>query len=210
MYAVIFGSSNPEHAVQVLAQACFGFICHQDPSILMNIDGGVFPLCPRRTGLQIGAFLSFMALSVFARNRIRISGKGAWFVLALPFVAILGHWFLLRLGVLPPDGQSRLLTGLACGSAVGILLAAYRRELSARTRFAPRNTGPLQILALIAAAVGAGLALVSAATLPVLTAIVLIIILVNASLAAHTILLPLSRYISITRYSSSITERSSQ
>ena len=41
----------------MLGEACrilFGSFCHQDPSILMVVDGRLLELCPRCVGLHVG------------------------------------------------------------------------------------------------------------------------------------------------------------
>jgi len=181
------------NSIQGFAELCFGMICHQDPLILMKIDGGVFQLCPRCTGLHLGVFLSFIVLSIVTHRRFRFEGTLARIVLALPFALILAHWLLLRLALWPPDAHSRLFTGLACGSAISFLLVAYRRDLLNRSPLAARNIGPLQISLLAAFSVSVGLALVSYSGLTVLSAIVLVVVLLNGCVAIHTFLLLLSR-----------------
>ena len=184
-YASITESIDWENAIQQITQSCFGLICHQDPSILMNIGDKVFQLCPRCVGLHFGFFFCFIALAMQTRQRIRFADKRTRLALAVPIGVILAHWFLGRFDVLAPDSLSRLVTGLLCGSVLSFVVVAYRRDLINRS-VAAANVGFLHIVALMFLSFSVGLALVVFAGWTTLSTIILGSTLANALIATHT------------------------
>ena len=58
-----------EFLLDDLSTRVFGLVCHQIPSILIDIGGRDVALCPRCIGLHVGFFASFILL--FIRNRFQ-------------------------------------------------------------------------------------------------------------------------------------------
>jgi uncharacterized membrane protein len=108
----------------------FGCFCHQDPSILLTVDGQLVQFCPRCMGLHLGFVAAFAISSVWFRRGLVLSRMGTRLPLVLAIASLAFDWGVGgRLGLYAPTAYSRLLTGLACGSALAVLLAAYRVSL---------------------------------------------------------------------------------
>lgn len=116
--------------LEEIAGTIFGLICHQDSSILMKVDGREILLCPRCMGLHLGFLFSFIALKVWTAKRINVVERTTKFILAVALGSMAVDWGVGgHLGLFTPTTLSRLITGLAGGSVVGILLSSYRRSL---------------------------------------------------------------------------------
>jgi hypothetical protein len=98
-------------------------------------------------------------------------------------------WIGGHLGLFAPTTLTRLITGLAGGSALGILFSSYRRNLiplpnsSAIKPTAPKTAG------LICFSIGVGLAVTSLSGWVLLLSILLLTFAANVSLTVHTVIL---------------------
>lgn len=173
--------------LEEVGRTLFGCFCHQDPSLLLRIDGQLVQLCPRCIGLHIGFAVSFIVGSflfmrglVLSRTRTRLLPVAA--VASLAFDWVVGG----RLGLYAPSASVRLLTGLACGSALAIFLIAYRTSLWTISVTGGRGTAPSPVAGVMLAAVATGSLVVQVSGWVLLTALCIVAVLTNVVLVADT------------------------
>jgi uncharacterized membrane protein len=165
----------------------FGCLCHQDPSILLTIDGQLVYLCPRCIGLHLGFIAAFMAASVWFRRGLVLSRRGTRLLLLLAVASLAFDWGVGgRLGLYTPTTYSRLLTGLACGSALAVLLVAYRSSLWTISIGAARSAAPLAAAGVIASSFAAGWLAVTLSGWTLLTSLCVVSVLANVVLVLET------------------------
>ena len=176
--------------LEEIARAVFGLICHQDPSILMKVGGREIPLCPRCMGLHLGFLCSFIALKVWTAGRITRAGKTTKFVLVAGLGSMAVDWWIGgHLGLFAPTTLTRLITGLAGGSALGILFSSYRRSLILLPNSsAIKSTAP-KAASLICFSTCVGIAVTSLSGWVLLLCILLLTFAANVSLTVHTVIL---------------------
>lgn len=120
--------------IEVAARGLFKLTCHQDPALLMEVDGGLIPLCPRCMGLH-EAFFVCMIIPALARSwHISFSQRCVGFVLLPSLMLMPLHWLCVRWGLLSGGVESRLLTGMVTGLALGLLTTVYRQQFSRRPK----------------------------------------------------------------------------
>lgn len=177
-----------EQVIERVSNLAFGIMCHQDPSLLMNVDGRVLPLCPRCVGLQTGFLVTFVILWMTARRQNVHINANAGTLLALALSALAADWGLGQFGILAPTSVTRLLTGVASGSALAVLFRAYLdRTIHVRySRTYAMDVWRLATLTLVS--LGVGLVGVAWAGRAVVLAIVLGSIIANASIIACAII----------------------
>jgi uncharacterized membrane protein len=111
--------------IDAVARTLFSFICHQDTSVLVSIDGRQVPLCPRCTGLHLGFLTAVMVLT--GRNpSLRIRPNRAILLAALTTVPGI-HWLLGYLDILRPDSLTRFGTGIVGGLAFASCVVIWRQ-----------------------------------------------------------------------------------
>jgi uncharacterized membrane protein len=172
-----------EEASRVL----FGCFCHQDPSILLTIDGQLVHLCPRCIGLHLGFIAAFIAASLWFRRGLVLSRMGTRLLLLLAVASLAFDWGVGgRLGLYAPATHSRLLTGLACGSALGVLLVAYRSSLWTISIDAARSAAPLVVAGVMSLSLAVGLLAATFSGWTLLTSLCAVSVLANVVLVLET------------------------
>ena len=169
------------------SRALFGCFCHQDPSILLTIDGQLVHLCPRCTGLHLGFIAAFIAASLWFRRGLVLSRMGARLLLLLAVASLALDWGVGgRLGLYAPTAHSRLLTGLACGSALAVLLVAYRSSLWTISIGAARSAAPLAVAGVMLLSLAVGTLAVTLSGWKLLTTLCAVSVLANVVLVLET------------------------
>ena len=102
----------------------FHFTCHQNPELLVHLNGYTLPFCYRCGGIYLGVALS----SPF----IGILQKLSWrWLLGLGLILITTvEWFLANSGFTASNMLSRSLTGFVGGMGLVVMLSQYIRRLS--------------------------------------------------------------------------------
>jgi uncharacterized membrane protein len=174
----------------VLGEACqtlFGSFCHQDPSILMVVDGRLLELCPRCVGLHFGFITAFITATLSFRRGLVLSRTGSRVLLVLAVASLAFDWSVGgRLGLYAPGVHSRLLTGLACGSALAVLMTAYRSSLWSISVGAARGARARDVGAVMLLSIAGGVLLVGAAGWTALTALCAVSVVTNVAIVLGT------------------------
>jgi uncharacterized membrane protein len=174
----------------VLGEACrilFGSFCHQDPSILMVVDGRLLELCPRCVGLHLGFITSFIMASLSFRRGLVLTRTGTRLLLVLAVASLAFDWGVGgRLGLYAPGSYSRLLTGLACGSALAVLLTAYRTGLWTISVGTDPGARASAVAGVMLLSLAAGVLIVEISGWAALTALCATSVLANVTLAIGT------------------------
>ena len=169
------------------SRVLFGCFCHQDPSLLLTIDGQLVHLCPRCIGLHLGFIAAFVAASIWFRRVLVLSRMGTRLLLLLAVASLAFDWGVGgRLGLYTPTTHSRLFTGLACGSALPALLVAYRSILWTISIGAARRPAPLAAAGVIASSFAAGWLAVTLSGWTLLTSLCAVSVLTNVVLVLET------------------------
>ena len=100
----------------------FNLICHQLPSKTLSLNGQFMPLCSRCTGIYTGLLIALVFQTISGRKKhgfppISISLASILFILSMA-IQVVGSHFASWL----EDNHVRFVTGLLCGSSVGIIL----------------------------------------------------------------------------------------
>jgi uncharacterized membrane protein len=176
-----------ETALEKITGALFGLICHQDPAILMRVEGREFLLCPRCIGLHVGFLSSFIVMTLWTSGRIKIVPRTTRLLLAMAIGSMAVDWGLGgHLGLFTPTSFSRLTTGLICGSALSVLLTSYRRRMSVPWNGPTISLTGLQTVGLICFSLCVGAGAVMLNSWVFLSSLLLIVVIANAALAMHT------------------------
>jgi uncharacterized membrane protein len=179
-----------EAILEKVTKFIFGLICHQDPSVLMQVNGKDIYLCPRCIGLHLGFLISFVIMALSFKERIRIADMKSRIMLAVAIGSIGLDWGLgSYFGLYTPTHISRLITGLACGSALSVLFIYYRRDLTL-----PYNTQTVdatggKIGGIICATVVVGSAIVAFSNWAALSLVLLLTVAANVLLIVHSFIL---------------------
>jgi uncharacterized membrane protein len=188
----------------MLEGACrilFGAFCHQDPSILMVIDGRCVTLCPRCVGLHLGFLLAFGACSFLFRRGLVLARTGARLLLFLGVASVAFDWGVGgRLGLYAPGTLSRLLTGLASGSSLAVLLYAYRTSLWMISPDAAASALGRDVAAVMLLSASTGVSLVGLSSWSLLTTVCAVAVLANVSLLVGTAVRMVSVRLRFARY----------
>jgi len=170
------------------SRVLFGYFCHQDPSILLAIDGQLVCLCPRCIGLHLGFITAFIAASIWLRRGLVLSRMGTRLLLLLAVASLAFDWGIGgHLGLYVPTAHSRLLTGLACGSALAVLLVAYRSSLWTISVGAARSAAPLAVARVMLVSLAAGSLAVTLTGWTPLTSLCVVGVLANVVLVFGTV-----------------------
>ena len=173
--------------LEEVGRVLFGCFCHQDPSLLLSIDGQLVQLCPRCIGLHLGFAVSFMVGSLCFRRGLVLSRTGTRLLLAAAVASLAFDWVAGgRLGLYAPSASARLLTGLACGSALAVLLIAYRTSLWTISVAGSRGEDPLPVAGVMLAAAATGSLVVLASGWVFLTTLCVVAVLTNVVLVVDT------------------------
>jgi uncharacterized membrane protein len=169
------------------SRALFGCFCHQDPTTLMVVGGELVHLCPRCIGLHLGFSLAFTVGFIRFRRGLVLARTGPRLVLLLA-VALLGFdWGVGgHLGLYEPTSLSRLLTGLACGSALALLLIAYRTGLWSISFGESRGASTLAVAGMVAVSMTLGTIAVAASGWTLLTTLCVACVAANITLILNT------------------------
>jgi uncharacterized membrane protein len=173
--------------LEQVSQILFGAICHQDPSALLIVDGRALLLCPRCMGLHLGFLFTFVLLFICARGRTRPTRPTILLVITPAVASMCIDWFVGgKLGLFAPTSVSRLVTGLACGSGLAMLLVAYRGDSRrlAEARVVGLSVSRAALIAIISSSVGVALALTGSWV--TITSILIVSVMANAVIAAET------------------------
>lgn len=178
-----FAAVSLENDIWQDVRVFLGLFCHQEPSILVKIDGRLIPLCPRCIGLHVGVTLGSIVMMHKTRTRMVILRKGMFAVLVLAVAGMIGHWFTGKLDLVGMDSFSRLVTGVVCGSSLSVLFTKYKNELthSINTRF--REIGIIDISTVISIPLVVSVVCVLYAGRYVVISIGVVSVLVNLCLA---------------------------
>lgn len=115
-----------EQYISLFAEYLFSMFCHQNPSLLLNINGGELPVCTRCSWQYIGAFMAFVVLSAAEDRPI------PWAVgIALVAAAFL-EWLTANIGWRVSTTSTRSLFGLLGGAGGAIILYYYGKYISYR------------------------------------------------------------------------------
>src|SRR6056297_1090083 len=115
-----------EIILEVISDHFFSLFCHQDPSILVEIEGKDILLCPRCSGLHVGFFISLIYFSIEKKKRTNLLGLIPKLICVAGITIILLEWLLAHLLVITPTSLSRFTTGLIAGTIICILTLLYR------------------------------------------------------------------------------------
>ena len=179
-----------ETILERITATVFGFLCHQDPGILMTVAGKEILLCPRCMGLHLGFSSSFILMALTTSSRVRIIGRATQLVFAMAIGSMAIDWGLGGcLGLYAPTHLSRLATGLATGSALSVLVISYRRGMVMPLDAATLNlTGP-QMASLVCFSSSFCYLVVVLNHWAFLSSVLLLCVIANASIAVHTVVL---------------------
>ena len=179
-----------EAILEEISRTIFGLICHQDPSILMKIGGKEILLCPRCAGLHMGFLYSFVATILLTRKRIRIVEMPTKLILIIALGSIAVDWGVGGyLKLFTPTSLSRFLTGLAGGSALGILVTSYRRGMTLPLSNLTINLNGLHVVGLICLSFFIGIVVVALNSWALISLVLLLSVSTNALIAIHTMAL---------------------
>jgi uncharacterized membrane protein len=169
------------------SRVLFGCFCHQDPSLPLTIDGQLVHLCPRCIGLHLSFIAAFVAASIWFRRGLVLSRMGTRLLLLLAVASLAFDWGAGgHLGLYTPTTHSRLLTGLACGSALAVLLVAYRSSLRTVSMGAAQNAASLAVACVMFASLAAGALFVTFSRWTLLTSLCTVGVLANVVLILGT------------------------
>lgn len=116
-----------QNLFEVLTSSFFGFFCHQDASVLFEINEKTLMLCPRCCGLHIG-FLFFLIWFLTIKKVGNISGIALKLFAFSGIIIMLSEWLLANYGITHSTFSSRLVTGLLAGISASILVTGYRTK----------------------------------------------------------------------------------
>lgn len=182
---------NQESFLESISAKYFGLFCHQDSSILFQINGDVIPLCPRCIGLHLGFIISILVLTVAKQGYLKIFGK----YLILFIIGGLGlmalEWTFAHLSIIHSTHISRLLTGLITGFVLGILLWLYKNEYTRPFSFRLKTKNRSKITSIITLLVFSCLILIFLNVWIFIMITLLISVSVNLFIIIHTIIMRL-------------------
>ena len=115
-----------EQLISSFAEYLFSLLCHQNPSLLLNIYGGELHLCTRCGWLYIGAFMAFFSLSATEHRPI------PWAVGIALVAAVFLEWLTANIGWRASTALTRSLFGLLGGAGGVIILYHYGQYISIR------------------------------------------------------------------------------
>jgi len=117
-------------SVEFIAHKLLGLICHQDPFIVLVVQGHPLPLCPRCTGMHTGFFIFILSMCLISDEfRLKLARINPFVVLLL--ISVTGiEWILANYHLFSSSTVSRLLTGFCTGTGIGLLLIIYQARQS--------------------------------------------------------------------------------
>ena len=101
-----------------------GFICHQDPSLVLIVQEHSMPLCPRCIGMHGGFFLTIAILFLKKSARHLLLSINP-IVILLPVAAMGIEWLLSNLHIYNSSLISRLLSGFIGGMSIGAFIVFF-------------------------------------------------------------------------------------
>ena len=126
----MFGEMDIIESIDFMIHKMLGLICHQDPSIILYVQGHSMPLCPRCTGMHIGFFLGIVSIWLFRDSVWQRLARINTIMVFIP-VSIMGmEWFLSNCNLISSNTTSRLLTGFLGGLGICVFLIIYQNRHS--------------------------------------------------------------------------------
>ena len=126
----MFGEMDIIESIDFMIHKMLGLICHQDPSIILYVQGHSMPLCPRCTGMHIGFFLGIVSIWLFRDSVWQHLARINTIMVFIP-VSIMGmEWFLSNCNLISSNTTSRLLTGFLGGLGICVFLIIYQNRHS--------------------------------------------------------------------------------
>lgn len=173
--------------------AVFSVMCHQDPATLMRIAGKEVLLCPRCMGLQMGFLAGLLQLSPWSGRRITVTTRGDALALGVAVGLLALDWGLGQLGARVPTVSSRLISGLAAGSALAVLVLVYLGAALPSILCASGQVRAPRTARVVLLSVASGLLLASIPNHGVVTLALLLAVLANA-VGISALLVTLARF----------------
>lgn len=173
--------------LESIAGNFFSLFCHQDQSILIQIEGKDILLCPRCCGLQLGFFISLVYFSLEHKKRVNFSGLFPILICVSGLIIIFIEWLFAQHSVIPSTDFSRLTTGLIAGAIFGVLALQYRRSKILFLRQEKKFTG-ISILKIVSLAILLGHAVILIRIWSVITFILICVVSVNLIVVLFSIL----------------------
>lgn len=189
--------TDAKHFLKALSEKYFGLICHQDHSILLNVDGDFIPLCPRCMGLHLGFIISVIILMISIKNRIKISGSLSFIILITGLGLIVMEWAFAQFSTYQSTILSRLLTGLVAGSIFGLLFTLYKNGFTRSVSSGQTIINAFRISCLISMSLIGGVVIILSNNWTVIDISLLIAVTANFILIIHTIILRFKPFIKV-------------
>jgi len=114
--------------LESFSESLFSYVCHQDASILIALNGRTVMLCPRCSGLQAGFFITMLVLLLINGVKNLKTGRAFKSIVVVALLFLFSEWMLAQTGMIHSTASSRLLSGLAGGVAFSLLAIAYRNQ----------------------------------------------------------------------------------
>jgi uncharacterized membrane protein len=182
-----------EIILQIITKNLFGIICHQDPSVLMKINGKVFLLCPRCVGLHLGFLYTFLLTAVYTKKQTRIQGKYSILIIIIAIGLMLTDWTLGQIGLFTPTNTTRLVTGTLGGASLAILAITYYRETVHISSSTICNFREIHIISFMYVSLCASTLIILFSNWTVLSLVMAICIVINAIIAIYMVFTKISR-----------------
>lgn len=172
--------------VEFASTVVFGVICHQNPSLLLEVSGQKIMLCPRCSGLHTGFFCCVWLVFILKRGNIKLTSLFSLIFCASAITIVFLEWLMAQLGISQSTVESRYITGLMAGCAFGLLLMAYRTYYLYAHQATTKNKHYIVIILL---SILTGLALSQLNNRTIISLLLLIAVIVNLFIIAHSILI---------------------
>lgn len=177
---------DADFIIGYVAGKLFGLFCHQDPSIMMQVEGKYILLCPRCLGMHVGFFISLIFFSVEKVKRVRFPGLIPAVIVTAGFCWLAIDWCLGQTSFYQATTISRLSSGLLAGVSFSVLYLIYYRNFVKRVR----DTGSFSCRSIIGAiflvSVG-GWALLQSQSWRLVTLALIVLFLANAGFIVYAV-----------------------
>ncbi len=179
---------TPDLLLQSISNTVFGLTCHQDTSILIELNGRTLMLCPRCSGLHIGFMLAWLCNWFPGGEKTGLKGSFTkWFaILSISFLFV--EWLLAQNQVITSSTESRYLSGLFAGAACFLLVMVYQNTQMRQFNIAG-NHSQLKVIVRTAAALLAGVLFSRLHSWLVVTASLLVAVVFNFLFFLFTLLM---------------------
>jgi uncharacterized membrane protein len=177
---------NFEYALNLISNYLFSLICHQDPNILMEINGKSLMLCPRCTGLHLGFFFMLLVMLPLEKNSIKLKGRFFKWLCIAALAFLFFEWLLAQFDIISSTNTSRYFSGIFAGAAFCQFVLAYRSRML-YTDTCKEITSQLPLLLRIATALLTGLLFFQLNSWSVVTLTLLFAVVFNFFFLVHTV-----------------------